>query len=270
MKEYLVKTGFIPVLICCLFAACTSSKQKEEQKTDPCTLDAKLVDGTVFTSNSGGNVPLGDSPYGYEMWTEAGDNNRLIWYGANQGGGAAFRTEWNNPIIYLGRVGYFWDEGKPYTDYKNVYCDFNYTRSANGTAGGYSYIGIYGWSKDPMIEWYIVDDWFGEGIIGPEIMGNSTTKKGECVVDGATYFIYEAIRPAGSGNIEGSNEPFPQFFSIRQTRRRCGTFSITEHFKEWEKLGMVLGKNIYEAKFLVEAGGGTGWFDATHISFYME
>jgi hypothetical protein len=269
MKKQLVKIGFTLLGVCCLFAACKTSKPREVQKTDPCTENAKLSGGTTFTSNSGGNVPLSGSPYGYEMWTEKGNNNKLIWYGADRGGGAAFRTEWNNPVIYLGRVGYFWDEGKPYTAYKNVYCDFNYTRSANGTAGGYSYIGIYGWSKNPMIEWYIVDDWFGEGIIGPAIMGNSTTKKGECVVDGATYFIYEATRPAGSGNIEGSNKPFPQYFSIRQTRRQCGTISITDHFKAWEKLGMKLGNDMYEAKFLVEAGGGSGWLDASYLTFYM-
>jgi len=265
-----LKIDIILVMACCFLAACTTSKPNRVQKADPCTQNTKLTGGTTFTSNSGGNVTLSGSPYGYEMWTESGNNNRLTWYGANQGGGAAFKTEWNNPKVFLGRVGYFWNEGKPYTDYKNVYCDFNYARSANGTAGGYSYIGIYGWSKNPMIEWYIVEDWFGDGIIGPAIMGNETTKKGEFTVDGATYFVYEATRPAGSGNIEDTNDPFPQFFSIRQTRRQCGTISITEHFKEWEKLGMKLGSNMYEAKFLVEAGGGTGWLDASYLSFYMK
>ena len=270
MKKQFMKIGFIPVLVCCLLTACTSSKPKEEQKTDPCTRNEQLSGGTTFTNNSGGNVPLAGSAYGYEMWTESGNNNLLTWYGPEQGGGAAFRTEWNEPNVFLGRVGYFWNEGKPYTDYKNVYCDFNFTRSDEGTGGACSYIGIYGWSTDPMIEWYIVEDWFGTGIIGPSIMGNDATKKGEFTADGATYFIYESIRPAGSGNIEDSNNPFPQYFSIRQTRRQCGTISVTEHFKEWEKTGMKLGKNMYEAKFLVEAGGGTGLFDASYISFYME
>lgn len=268
-KQLIIKKKFVFLLLCCLLAACTTSKLQKEQKT-ACTRNTKLTGGTIFTSNSDGDVPLSGSPYGYEMWTEGGNNNRLIWYGANQGGGAAFRAEWNNTKDFLGRVGYFWDEGKPYTAYKNIYCNFNFTRSANGTGGNYSYIGIYGWSKNPMIEWYIVDDWFGNGIIGPSIMGNETTKKGEFTVDGATYYIYQATRPAGSGNIEGSNQPFLQYFSVRQTRRQCGTISVTEHFKEWEKLGMKLGTNMWEAKFLVEAGGGTGWFDATYISFHQK
>jgi endo-1,4-beta-xylanase len=224
----------------------------------------------VFSGNSGGNRNLPGSPYGYEIWAAGGSNNKLIWYGPDQGGGAAFRAEWNYPNDFLGRLGYFWNEGRPYTYYKNVFCDFEFTRSANGTAGSYSYLGIYGWSRDPMIEWYIVDDWFGTGIMGPYNMGGGASKMGEFEADGATYIVYQAIRPAGSGNIEGSNRSFLQFFSVRQERRQSGTISITEHFKEWERIGLKLGSNMYEAKFLVEAAGGKGWFDASYISFYQE
>ena len=263
MKNKILKGGLILLLL----AACTSG-DIQNKEVDPCAQHTKLVGGTTYTSNNGGNTPLTGTSYGYEMWTEGGNNNKFIWYGANQGGGAAFRAEWNNPHDFLGRIGYFWNEGKQYTDYKNIYCAFNFTRSANGTAGGYSYIGIYGWSRDPMIEWYIVEDWFGEGIIGPATMGNEATKVGEFMVDDATYFIYQATRPAGSGNIDDSADPFPQFFSVRQTRRQCGTISITEHFKKWDSIDLKLGNNMYEAKFLIEAGGGIGWLDASYISFY--
>ena len=272
MKKYFVSKNFVllaVLLFYLLAAACTTSKQ-EGKNMDSSSQKDNSADWETYSGNSGGNRSLSGSPYGYEIWAAGGSDNKLIWYGPDQRGGAAFRAEWNYPNDFLGRVGYFWNQGKPYTYYKNVYCDFKFTRSANGTAGSYSYIGIYGWSKDPMIEWYIVEDWFGSGIIGPSSMGGGATKKGEFTVDGETYFIYQATRPAGSGNIEGSREPFPQFFSVRQTRRQSGTVSITEHFKEWERIGMVLGTNMYEAKFLVEAGGGKGWFDAEHLSFRRE
>ena len=257
MKNHFVTSIFVLLLVCCFLVSCTN-KPEEENKMEPYA---------TYTGNSSGNKPLPNSPYGYEIWAAGGTDNKLIWYGPSQGGGAAFRAEWNKPNDFLGRVGYFWNEGKPYTNYGNLYCNFKFTRSANGTGGGYSYIGIYGWSKNPMIEWYIVDDWFGEGIMGPVNMGGGAAKKGEFTVDGATYFVYQATRPPGSGNIEGSNAAFPQFFSIRQTRRQNGTISITEHFKKWGELNMNLGSNMYEAKFLVEAGGGTGWFDASYLSF---
>jgi len=230
----------------------------------------------TFRSNSGGNVPLAGSPYGYEMWTQGGNNNTLLWFGSNQGGGAAFRTEWNNPNDYLGRLGYYMNQGKPYTDYKNLYADYNYTRSANGTGGGYSYIGIYGWTKNPLIEWYIVEDWYGDGILSsPGILG---IYKGDFkTTDGVEYKIYRNERPAGSGNILDDGKGFPQYFSVRQRvnnspdKPMCGSIAIDEHFKAWEKFeDMKLGNDLYEVKFLIEASGGSGWFEASYLRLTQE
>jgi endo-1,4-beta-xylanase len=213
------------------------------------------------------------------MWTEGGNDNKLIWYGPNQGGGAAFRAEWNNPNDFLGRVGYFWGNGGTYTTYKNIFCDFNYTRSGRSTAGPYSYIGIYGWSRNPgaananerLIEYYIVDDWFGnQWQADTDPMGTGTTGGNiisSFTMDGASYDIIKNVR-VQKPSIDGT-QTFTQIFSIRRTLRQCGTISVTEHFKKWEQLGLTLG-NMYEAKFLVEAGGGTGWFDASYLKFYQE
>jgi len=262
MKKHLLLNGIISLCVCFLLAAC-----KGERILDPSKQNKQLSGGIEYTINSGGHRPLPGSPYYYEMWSASGNDNKLIWYGPDKGGGAAFRAEWNNANVFLGRVGYAWNEGKPYTEYKNVYCGFNFKRSENGTAGGTSYIGIYGWSKKSLVEWYIVEDWYGgDGPIGPAQIGGNAAKMGEFFMDGATYYIYQATR-VYQPSIEGT-ATFPQFFSVRQTPRKSGTISITEHFREWERMGMELGSNMYEAKFLVEAGGGTGWFDATYISFY--
>ncbi|MDR2575469.1 MAG: glycoside hydrolase family 11 protein [Treponema sp.] len=243
-------------------------------------LDKNAAGVQTFTSNSGGNKALSGSPYGYEMWTEGGNNNKLIWFGPNQGGGAAFRAEWNNPNDFLGRVGYFWNQGKPFTDYKNIYCDFNYTRSGRSTAGNYSYIGIYGWSRNPsaakeeekLIEYYIVDDWFGNSSQSDTSpMGTGTTggsEVGSYTLDGATYKVIKNVR-VNKPSIDG-DKTFTQFFSIRQTLRKTGTISVTKHFQEWDKLNMKLGSNMYECKFLVEAGGGTGWLEFTYLKFSQE
>ena len=242
------------------------------QTVDPCMQNTKLTGGTTFTNNSSGNKPLSGSPYGYEIWSQGGSNNRLIWYGANQGGGAAFRAEWNNPANFLGRVGYYWNQNKPYTDYKNVYCDFNYTRSGRSTAGSFSYIGIYGWTRNPLVEYYIVEDWFGNqwqsdatpvttATTGGKVLGNFT-------VDGAIYDIIQNTR-MNQPSIDGT-QTFTQIFSVRRTPRKCGTISITEHFKKWEELGLPFGNRMYECKFLVETGGGTGWLEASYLTFTQE
>jgi endo-1,4-beta-xylanase len=242
-------------------------------------LDSNAAGVQTFTSNSGGNQALTGSSYGYEMWTEGGNDNKLIWFGPNQGGGAAFRAEWKNPDDFLGRVGYFWGNGGLFTQYKNIYADFNYTRSGRSTAGNYSYIGIYGWARNPsaakeeekLIEYYIVEDWFGnqwQDDTSP--MGTGTTggsEVGSFTLDGATYKVIKNKR-VNKPSIDGE-KTFTQFFSIRQSLRKTGTISVTEHFKKWDELGMKLG-NMYECKFLVEAGGGTGWLEFTYLKFSQE
>ncbi|MDR1868545.1 MAG: glycoside hydrolase family 11 protein [Treponema sp.] len=269
MKKYFISNVLILLsLVILLQTACTSSQQKEGKTTSSSQNENKPDYWETYSGNSQGNRRLEGTPYGYEIWSAGGSSNKLMWYGPDIRGGAAFRAEWNYPNDFLGRVGYFWNEGRPYTYYKNLYCDFEYTRSANGTGGDYSYIGIYGWSKNPLIEYYIVEDWYGSGIIRPSVMGGGATKKGEFDVDDATYFIYQGTRN-NQPSIEGT-ATFKQYFSVRQTRRQSGTISITEHFKEWEKIGLKLGNNMYEAKFLIEAGGGKGWFDADHLTFRQE
>jgi len=229
-------------------------------------------DEITFTSNSGGNQSLPGSPYGYEMWTNGGNNNSLTWYGPNEKGGAAFRAEWNYPNDFLARIGYYWGNGKSYNSYGNITVKFTYTRSGRSTAGNYSYIGIYGWSRSPLIEYYIVEDWFGNqwqsdtSSLGTATTGGSV--EGSYELDDATYQVIKNTR-YNSPSIDGT-QTFTQYFSIRQTPRKSGTISVTEHFKEWTALGMPLGSSMYECKFLVEAGGGKGWLDLSWLSFSKE
>jgi endo-1,4-beta-xylanase len=260
----------IAILAGCFLATCVTTEPLSEESLEKQYRDIIAAGGEVYFGNSSGNRMLPGSPYGYEIWSNGGGKNWILWYGPDERGGAAFRAEWNYPDDFLGRVGYYWNQGRPYTSYGNVFCDFEYTRSGNSTAGKYSYIGIYGWSRDPLIEYYIVEDWFGGGVVGPTVIGGNAKKMGEFEVDGSRYVLYQATRPAGSGNIEGSRVAFPQYFSVRQERRQSGTISITEHFKQWEKVGMKLGRNMYEAKFVVEAASEKGWLDLDNLTFYKK
>jgi len=260
---------------------------------DPATTNTQLTNNSFspVTGHGGGNKSLPGSIYGYETWDEAGSTGTASfrWYGANNGGGAAFTATWNNPKDYLARVGYFWgSNGGNYASYENIYCGFNHVKTPTGRYNGnFSYIGIYGWSITPLIEYYIVEDWYGNNwndpttpVSGDTILSDIATGQrpqhilGTFYVDDSDYIVYRKTRTGDS--IDGY-KTFNQFFSVRQTPRQHGTISITEHFKKWEEYGMELG-NLYECKFLVEVGGipestlpngpGTGSFDARLIQFY--
>jgi len=207
-----------------------------------------LTGGTQHcSSNAQGTV----NGVGWSIWS-SGSGGCMTTYGA----GAAFKATWNNSGDFLARMGFQWDETKTYDQYGTISADYAYTKS--GTGGGYSFIGIYGWSNNPLVEFYIVDDWFGNR---PPTGGG--TLKGTFTVDGETYNVYTHTQTS-QPSIHGT-ATFPQFFSIRQTARQCGHISVTEHFKQWASYGMNLGK-MYEAKLLVEAGGGTGSIDYTSAS----
>jgi endo-1,4-beta-xylanase len=254
MKKLLKHTGIvIAVILLSVFSGCSEGE------------DVFAGDWSgAYTSSSGGNRNLYTDSYGhrigYELWAAANSNFKLKWYGQDERGGAAFKFAWNNSGNVIGRLGWFWNENKSYSSYGNLYCDYAFTKSGSG--GGFSYIGLYGWSKNPLIEYYIVEDRFG-GQLGTPY---GCTERGSFVTDGATYKVYSGTR-TNEASIEGTST-FTQVFSVRQGPRQSGTISITNHFQKWAELGIGLGSNMYEAKFKVEVGGGTGQFDASEIRFY--
>jgi hypothetical protein len=136
--------------------------------------------------------------------------------------------------------------------------DLRFTRQ--GSAGGFSFIGIYGWTTNPLVEYYIVEDSFGNGPaqpFGDQLRGNFT-------LDGAQYNLYVGNKQ-NQPNITGTNANFTQVVSVRQNPRQCGHVSISEHFRQWQNMGINLGA-AKEAKILVEAGGGNGSITFTHAN----
>jgi endo-1,4-beta-xylanase len=205
-----------------------------------------LTGGTqICSSYQEGNAGNG---YTYTIWS-SGSGGCITPHGV----GATFKATWNNSGDFLARVGLKLGSNKTYNQYGTFSADFAETHT--GTAGGYSYIGIYGWSVGSAIhEYYIIDDWFGS-------RPNPGTKKGSITIDGeGTYDILTHMMTGPM--ITGGSGTFEQFWSLRTTARSCGHISITKHFDAWKALGMIL-TNMEEAKILVEAGGGVGSIDFT-------
>ena len=204
---------------------------------------------TQGQNNSSVTGNIGSTPYHYEIWYQGG-NNSMTYYD-----NGTYKASWSNTGDFLARVGFKYNEDKTYEQLGPIDAYFNWSKQ--GSAGGYNYIGIYGWTVDPLVEYYIVDDWFNKP--GANLLGQ---RKGEFTVDGDTYEIWQNTR-VNKPSIKG-DQTFPQYFSVRKSSRSCGHIDITAHFKKWESMGMKMGK-MYEAKVLVEAGGGTGSFDVSYF-----
>jgi hypothetical protein len=204
--------------------------------------------GTAHSGNTQGNA----GTQAWSLWSNMnnGQNGSITTFTV-----PAFSASWANSGDYLARLGLEWgNSGKTYDKFGTITAQFAETKS--GTGGGYSYIGIYGWSTSPCVEYYIVDDSYNKMPVNP---GNDTNK-GTAVIDGGTYNLWQRNTTGTGGSRCGSTTMWVQYYSIRQTARTCGTISITQHFDAWKAAGMALG-SMLEAKILVEVGGGSGKVD---------
>jgi hypothetical protein len=200
--------------------------------------------------NQGGNVGGQD----WFLWYEGG-SGCMTSFENNRAG--AFTANWNNPSDFLARSGFWFDETQTFEEIGEIGADLAFTKQ--GSAGGFSFIGIYGWTLDPLVEYYIVEDSYGNGPAQPF----NTQQRGSFNMDGGQYNIYSGNRVNLPSIIGNAN--FTQVLSVRQGPRQCGHVSISEHFRQWESMGINLGL-AKEAKILVEAGGGNGSITFTHAN----
>jgi hypothetical protein len=217
-----------------------------------CSPGTPLTGGQQYCSNSKGNVAGG---YSYELWEEGTGSGCMTVYGVD----ARFKATWTSIEDFLARVGLGFDQTKTPAQIGTISADFAETKT--GGSDGLVYIGIYGWTVDPLREYYILDDWGSTMPAGIASDGTPRDHVGTITVDGGTYEVWKKTR-TNKPAITGDNKTFDQYFSIRQTARQCGHISISEHFSQWVSLGLQLGK-LYEAKILVEAQNSTGTVDFT-------
>lgn len=190
---------------------------------------------TTLTSNSIGT----QDGYDYEFWKDNGGTGSMT-----LDSGGAFTAQWSNINNILFRKGKKFNETQTHHQIGNI--SINY--GANYQPNGNSYLTVYGWAVDPLVEYYIVDSW---GSWRPP----GGASKGTINVDGGTYDIYETTR-VNQPSIKGT-ATFKQYWSVRTTKRTSGTISVSEHFKAWENLGMTMGK-MYEVALTVEGYQSSG------------
>jgi endo-1,4-beta-xylanase len=158
--------------------------------------------------------------YFFSYWKDTGNVTMTLGAGGNY---SVRMNGINNSVVGKG-----WKPGSSHT--------VNY--SGNFSPNGNGYLALYGWTTNPLIEYYIVEDF---GSYNPS---SGTQRLGSVNTDGSTYDIYRTQR-VNQPSIIG-NATFYQYWSVRQQHRTSGTITTANHFNAWSQLGLTLGSHDYQ------------------------
>jgi endo-1,4-beta-xylanase len=195
----------------------------------------------TLTSNASGTY----DGYYYELWKDSGNTTMTV------DTGGRFSCQWSNINNALFRTG------KKFSTAWNQLGTVKITYSATYNPNGNSYLCIYGWSRNPLVEFYIVESWDTWRPPGATSLGTVT-------IDGGTYDIYKTTR-VNQPSIEGTTT-FDQYWSVRTSKRTSGTVTVTDHFKAWAAKGLNLG-TIDQITLCVEGYQSSGSVNITQNTF---
>ncbi|WP_437942901.1 glycoside hydrolase family 11 protein [Sorangium sp. So ce341] len=162
----------------------------------------------------------------YTFWKDGGSVSMSL------NGGGNYAVNWaNGNYNFVGGKG--WNTG---SSSRNV----GYNAGVWSTGSSNAYLTLYGWTTNPLVEYYVVDSWGSWRPPGGTPAGSVTT-------DGGTYDLYRMQR-VNAPSIIG-NATFYQYWSVRRSKRPTGTNStitFSNHVNAWASKGWHLGTHNYQ------------------------
>jgi endo-1,4-beta-xylanase len=171
--------------------------------------------------------------YYYQMWTN-GQGSTCITLNS----GNSYSTTWSGVGDFVAGVG--WNPGSGHT--------VTFSGSMH-SSGGATRVSLYGWSTNPLVEYYVMEDYNGSA-------PSSGTYKGQITSDGGTYKIYEHLQ-VNQPSIQGT-ATFEQYLAVRTSPVTSGTITTQNFINAWSRYGMHLGTMNYQILATEAWGGGSG------------
>ncbi|KAE9582615.1 putative endo-1,4-beta-xylanase A [Colletotrichum fructicola] len=123
------------------------------------------------------------------------------------------------------------------------------TYSGSFKASGDWTLAAYGWTTNPVTEWYVVDA-HGSGTPG------NGKPVGTVTSDSGTYDVYD-LYYSNVPEIYGATS-FHQYWSVRRAQRTTGgTINVAKHVSGWKSLGLKPGAPVFQMLTL-EGFSGSG------------